>query len=58
MSTRIMPRVWLGTGGADSVFLHQIANHECRIGDIEDQPAQNPSAHVVRVEAPGPFSLR
>lgn len=53
MQTRIMPRLPIETGQADSVARHQIANHECRIGDIKDQSAKNSSAHVVRVEAPG-----
>ncbi|PVX85719.1 hypothetical protein C7402_103297 [Paraburkholderia unamae] len=52
MDSVVVPCFPTGTDQRGSLISHEMANHECRVSDIQNEPAKYTPTHVLFVENP------
>lgn len=52
MGSLVVPYFPTGTDQPGSLISHEMANHECRVSDIQNEPAKYMPAHMLFVENP------
>lgn len=53
MGSLVVPDLPTGTDRPGSLISHEMADNERRVGDVQNEPAQDASPHVFLVENPG-----